>query len=63
MTLDYADDLSFFKKVFESFDTGYFSLRDIVKLIDQYPEIKEINFYLQEEWKKNQDSKISLSLN
>ena len=62
MTLDYKDDLVFFTKVFESFDTDNFSLRDIVSLIDDNPYIKEINFYLEEEWKQNQISKTSLKL-
>ena len=62
MTLDYLDDFVFFARVIESFDTEDFSLRDIVQLIDEKPEIKEINFYLEEEWKNNQLTKTTLEL-
>jgi len=62
MTLDYLDDFVFFARVIESFDTEDFSLRDIVQLIDEKPEIKEINFYLEEEWKNNQLTKTILEL-
>jgi len=62
MTLDYKDDLVFFERVIESFNTNDFYLNDIVKLVDLNPEIKKINFYLEEEWKQNQLAKISLEL-
>jgi spore coat polysaccharide biosynthesis protein SpsF len=62
MTLDYQDDFFFFKNIFNSFDTEDFSLRDIVNLIDSKPELKEINFYLEEEWKNNQVAKTNLKL-
>tara|TARA_R110002110_G_scaffold33241_4_gene114102 strand:- start:1117 stop:1863 length:747 start_codon:yes stop_codon:yes gene_type:complete len=62
MTLDYRDDFVFFEKVIKSFDRNDFSLRDIVQLIDEKPEIKEINLYLEEEWKNNQIAKTTLEL-
>ena len=62
MTLDYQDDYFFFKEVINSFDTEDFALRDIISLIDEKPEIKEINLYLEDEWKKNQLEKTNLSL-
>jgi len=62
MTLDYQDDYFFFKEVINSFDTEDFSLRDIISLIDEKPEIKEINLYLEDERKKNQLEKTNLSL-
>lgn len=62
MTLDYQDDYFFFKEVIGSFDTEDFCLRDIIGLIDRKPEIKEINLYLEEEWKKNQLEKTNLVL-
>jgi len=62
MTLDYRDDFLFFEKVINSFEKDDFNLRDIVELIDRSPEIKEINFYLEEEWKNNQAEKINLKL-
>ena len=62
MTLDYIDDLVFFARIIESFETDDFSLRDIVSLIDENPRIKDINFYLEEEWKNNQLAKTTLKL-
>ena len=62
MTLDYEDDLLFFTKVFDSFNTENFSLRDIVSLIDTKPHIKKINFHLEEQWRQNQILKTSLKL-
>ena len=62
MTLDYKDDFLFFERVINSFDNDQFSLRDIVRLIDNSPEIKEINFYLEEEWKNNQAAKTILKV-
>jgi len=37
-------------------------LRDIIDLIDNKPELKEVNFYLEEEWKNNQIAKTTLEL-
>ena len=62
MTLDYPDDLIFFETVINNFGKKYFNLKDIVNLIDKKPEIGKINLYLEEEWKKNQESKIELKI-
>ncbi len=62
MTLDYPDDLIFFETVISNFGEKYFDLKDIVNLIDKRPEIGKINLYLEEEWKKNQESKIELKI-
>ena len=62
MTLDYKDDFVFFETVINNFKTDNFSLFDIVSLIDQKPEIKKINFYLEEEWKQNQIANTNLEL-
>ena len=62
MTLDYEDDFLFFKKIIEHFSQKEFDLFDIVYYIDTNPEIKKINFYLEEKWKSNQVAKTKLIL-
>lgn len=65
MTLDYEEDLEFFKSVIEHFyaeGKDYPNLEDIVNLIDQQPEISKINIHRQNEWKKNQDKHTKLVL-
>lgn len=61
MTLDYEDDLRFFQKVIDDLGDGC-TLREIVEHINKYPEIREINYYLQDQWAANQLSKVNLSL-
>ena len=62
MTLDYEDDLIFFQSVVQSFDNENFTLHDIVKFLDDNPQIIKINYYLHERWKQNQLAKISMSI-
>lgn len=65
MTLDYKNDLHFFESVIEYYEKqGVYDycLEDIVDLIDKKPELAKINIHLQEEWKKNQDRKTTLSI-
>lgn len=64
MTLDYPDDLLFFKDVIENlgkvkFD---FNLRDIVEYLDENPDVIQINQYLKDEWAANQKKKTTLVL-
>ncbi len=56
LTLDYQEDLDFFKKIFEEFNTNVnnISLEKIVKLISQKPELARINWFRQEDYSKNQ---------
>jgi len=63
MTLDYEDDLKFFKAIFNHFaDDSTFTLRDVVKFLDQNPDVIKINQYLQERFLNNQRSKTKLLL-
>mgnify|MGYP003637577165 CR=1 FL=1 len=62
MTLDYEDDFKFFKKIIEYFGDKKFGLANILSYIDANPEIKDINYYLEEKWKNNQIKKTKLVL-
>lgn len=64
MTLDYEDDLRFFKEIIESLSDKNpdFNLRDIVAFLDKHPEIIKINQYLQERFLANQKKKTKLVL-
>jgi len=62
MTLDYRDDFNFFKTVIEYFDGHEFNTRDVIDFIDKNPEVKEINFYLQDAWSQNQKNKTNMRL-
>lgn len=62
MTLDYKEDLDFFKRVFDEFNTNInnIPLKDILKLIRKKPEIAKINFFRQKEFLENQKKKTKL---
>ncbi|MBF0466463.1 MAG: hypothetical protein HQK94_15420 [Nitrospirae bacterium] len=62
MTLDYRDDFRFFETIMEHFEKTKrdYTLRDIVKYLDENPWIIEINQYLHKEWAENQQKKTSL---
>ena len=65
MTLDYEDDFIFFKNVIDHFyqiGKPAFSLKDIVKYLDDNLYVVLINNYLHEEWKKNQVANTNLLL-
>lgn len=63
MTLDYEDDLKFFKNIFEHFkDNQEFTLRDVLSYLDENPEVVRINSYLQERFLSNQKAKMKLVL-
>jgi len=62
LTLDYQDDLLFFKTVikhFEEKNNPYF-LRQILPYLDIHPEIVNINSYLMETFLENQKNKTKL---
>lgn len=63
MTLDYEDDLKFFRAVFEHFDGREFGLRDVIPFLDEHPEVTEINSYLHAQWAANQKAKTNMVLN
>jgi len=47
----------FFKKVIENNQTYTFD--EVVSYLDNNPDVKNINYYLDIEWKKNQEAKIA----
>ncbi len=64
MTLDYPEDLEFFKRVFLEFNTdrNNIPLREIIVVINKKPEISEINFFRQQQFLDNQKRKTKLLL-
>ena len=63
MTLDYPEDFEFFKRVFdELYDGRVFTLDQILKLLDDNPEIKAINEGCGKEFKKRFTSQMNISL-
>ncbi|MFA5151879.1 MAG: hypothetical protein WC554_04880 [Clostridia bacterium] len=52
MTLDYQEDYDFFKTVFKHLysKSGFFSLREIIQLLIDHPEIVRINEKMQERY-------------
>ena len=58
MTLDYQEDFEFFKEMFHQFQEQkkFFSLREILHLLKEHPEIVKINEKMQESYKKRYDS-------
>ncbi len=52
MTLDYEDDLLFFKNVISNVEVLEFD--NILEYLNNNPEVKKINYYLEKEWSKNQ---------
>lgn len=52
MTLDYPEDLKFFKAIFERLYVPgrIFSLREVIELLKKSPDIAEINKHKQEEY-------------
>lgn len=62
MTLDYKEDLDFFNAILSKQVTEDLNLNDIIKIVDNNPEIKEINLFRQNEWKTNQEKNTKLVL-
>jgi len=60
MTLDYQEDFTFFKTVIESFKGKGFTMKDVLKYLDDNKEVVAINYHLEEEWKQNQIDKTKL---
>ncbi len=52
MTLDYEDDLLFFKNVISNVQELEFD--NILNYLRDNPEVKKINYYLEKDWSKNQ---------
>lgn len=64
MTLDYQEDFDFFDAIIEksSKKGDYLTLNEIVDIIEKYPDIKNINFFRQQQWADNQKNKTSLKI-
>ena len=53
-TLDYEEDLLFFRKIINYFGDSDYSLRDIVLYLDENPEISDINLFRHKDYLENQ---------
>ena len=64
LTLDYPDDFKFFQELFNHFgvDTYKASMSEIIKYLDENPQIVEINKYCEEMYKKRWESQNKLVL-
>ena len=54
LTLDYKEDLEFFRTVVNNLDNN-FEFEDIIELLDNNPKITKINSFLEDQWKENQN--------
>ena len=59
MTLDYPEDLKFFKKIFNKLyeQNKNFNLKDILSLLRKEPKIIEINRHMQKKYWKSFEKK------
>ena len=55
MTLDYQEDFEFFKTVIEGVLPNELTLDNINNFLYNNPSIANINYFLDEEWKSNQE--------
>lgn len=64
MTLDYEEDFSFFRAIFEHFNciNNDVSLRGIVPFLKEHPEIIQLNAFRHHDWAVNQQKKTKLIL-
>jgi spore coat polysaccharide biosynthesis protein SpsF (cytidylyltransferase family) len=62
MTLDYQQDLDFFKNVIEHFGNNNFTSRELFEYLDSNKSVIEINYFLENMWKQNQINKTNLIL-
>ncbi len=64
MTLDYEEDLAFFKTIFNHFNCteNDVSLKEIVTYLVKHPEIPELNSSRHQDWATNQKKHTKLVL-
>lgn len=62
ITLDYPEDLEFFKAVFGHFGHKRFSLWDVIAYLDEHPEVTAINARMQQVFIDNQKARTKLEL-
>ena len=60
LTLDYEEDFEFFKNVIEHFldKSKEMEFEDIIKYIEENPEVSSINWHREQDWKENQERSI-----
>lgn len=59
LTIDYPEDLEFFRKLFSSMKQNHsLSLKEAIIYLDKNPKLPEINFYRQEQFALNQQKII-----
>ena len=63
LTLDYPEDFNFLEKIFEHFgeDTYKTSVLDIIKYLDENPQVVEINKHCEEMYRKRWESQNKLA--
>ena len=57
LTLDYKEDLIFFKKLYSAINITE-SSKKIIRYLNQHTDITKINYFRNFYWKKNQKTKI-----
>lgn len=64
LTLDYQEDLDFFRRIFEELDVkvNKVPLRQILQFLNKRPELAKINFFRQQDFLQNQQNKTKLIL-
>ncbi len=64
MTLDYPEDLEFFKAVFDELyrPDRYFGLDDILSLLDEKPEITKINEHREQDYERRWSNQATIRL-
>ena len=60
LTLDYEEDFLFFKTVIEHFlnNDKELEFEDILNFIEKNPDVSEINWHREQDWKENQEKKM-----
>jgi len=60
LTLDYEEDFEFFKNVIEHFldNSKEMEFENVVKYIEENPEVSNINWHREQDWKENQERSI-----
>jgi spore coat polysaccharide biosynthesis protein SpsF len=63
LTLDYQEDLDFFRRVIDHFDgRSDMSILEIVQFLDSHPDVVAINAFRQEEFLENQRRRTHLEV-
>lgn len=62
MTLDYPEDMEFFKAVFSHFKRKKFGLYELIDYLDEHPEVTAINAHMQQRFIDNQRMKTRIAL-